>query len=136
MSIRIKKIFQNKNKKLLTFTTGGDPDLETSIKVLEMILDNGADIIKHQTHIIEDEMSFQAKKIIPSNADVSIYEIMKQCALSEVDEKKLMEHIQKRNAIFNLMIQNEYIRVFENLSQWDDWYIKKDNKILLSMMDN
>ena len=34
MSIRIQKIFQNKNKKLLTFTTGGDPNLKTSIKIL------------------------------------------------------------------------------------------------------
>ena len=46
MSKRIQKIFQNKNKKLLTFTTGGDPDLKTSIKVIEIILDNGADIIE------------------------------------------------------------------------------------------
>ena len=46
MSIRIKKIFQNPNKKLLTFTTGGDPDLKTSIKIIETILCNGADIIE------------------------------------------------------------------------------------------
>ena len=46
MSTRIQKIFQNKNKKLLTFTTGGDPDLKTSIKVIEIILDNGVDIIE------------------------------------------------------------------------------------------
>ena len=46
MSIRIQKIFQNKNKKLITFTTGGDPNLKTSIKVIETILDNGADIIE------------------------------------------------------------------------------------------
>ena len=31
---------------MLTFTTGGDPDLKTSIKVIEIILDNGADIIE------------------------------------------------------------------------------------------
>ncbi len=43
---RIKKIFQNKNKKLITFTTGGDPDLKTSIKIIETIIDNGADIIE------------------------------------------------------------------------------------------
>jgi len=46
MSIRIQKIFQNKTKKLLTFTTGGDPDLKTSIKINEIILNNGADIIE------------------------------------------------------------------------------------------
>ena len=36
--------------------------------------------------------------------------------------------------IFNLMTQDEYIRVFQNLSQWDDWYIKKDNRILQQML--
>ena len=46
MSTRIQKIFQNKNKKLLTFTTGGDPDLKTCIKIIEIILNNGADIIE------------------------------------------------------------------------------------------
>ena len=46
MSNRIQKIFQNKNKKLITFTTAGDPDLKPSIKVIEIILDNGADIIE------------------------------------------------------------------------------------------
>ena len=37
----------------------------------------GARLIKHQTHIVEDEMSQAAKKVIPGNPDVSIYEIMK-----------------------------------------------------------
>ena len=41
---------------------------------------------------------------------------------------------EKRDAIFSLMSQNEYIRVFENLSQWDDWYIKKDNRIFKDMI--
>ena len=31
------------------------------------------------------------------------------------------------------MTENEYLRVFQNLSQWDDWYIKKDNRILKEM---
>lgn len=31
------------------------------------------------------------------------------------------------------MTQDEYIRVFQNLSQWDDWYIKKDNRIFKDM---
>ena len=44
-------------------------------------IDAGAEIIKHQTHIIEDEMSNEAKSVIPGNADDSIYEIMGRCAL-------------------------------------------------------
>lgn len=52
----------------------------------------GAKLIKHQTHIVEDEMSHLAKKVIPGNADVSIYEIMENAALSEEDEYELMKY--------------------------------------------
>ena len=74
--------------------------IETAIAMADMAIDSGAEIIKHQTHIIEDEMSNEAKLVIPGNADVSIYEIMGRCALSEVDERHLMEHVQRRGAIF------------------------------------
>jgi hypothetical protein len=36
----------------------------------------------------------------------------------------------KRNNIFELMSANNYVRAFQKISQWDDWYIKKDNTIL------
>ena len=74
--------------------------LETAIKIADAAINSGAEIIKHQTHIIEDEMSDEAKLVIPSHTKDSIYDIMKRCALSEDDEKKLMDHIKKRGAIF------------------------------------
>jgi len=74
--------------------------IETAIAMADIAIDSGAEIIKHQTHIIEDEMSNEAKLVIPGNADVSIYEIMGRCALSEADERHLMEHVQQRGAIF------------------------------------
>ena len=46
MSERIKKIFEIKGKKLVTFTTGGDPDLNTSLEILKTIINNGIDIIE------------------------------------------------------------------------------------------
>jgi len=46
MSERIKKVFSDKKKKLITFVTGGDPDTETSQKILEKIVNNGSDIIE------------------------------------------------------------------------------------------
>ena len=46
MSERIKKIFEIKGKKLVTFTTGGDPDLSTSLEILKTIINNGIDIIE------------------------------------------------------------------------------------------
>ena len=46
MSNRIQKTFENKNKKLITFTTAGDPDLKTSIDIIHTIINNNADIIE------------------------------------------------------------------------------------------
>lgn len=77
---------------------GGSLDL--AINMANAAIDAGAEIIKHQTHVIEDEMSEEAKSVIPGNADISIYEIMKNCALSEQNELKLMRHIHRRGAIF------------------------------------
>ena len=74
--------------------------LETAIVMADAAIDAGAEIVKHQTHVVEDEMSDEARKVIPGNADVSIYEIMERCALSEEDELALMRHVQARDAIF------------------------------------
>ena len=46
MSDRLKKTFENKSKKLVTFTTGGDPDLETSFEILKTIINNKIDIVE------------------------------------------------------------------------------------------
>lgn len=60
----------------------------------------GVEMVKHQTHIVEDEMSGAAKKVIPGNADVSIYEIMERCALSEADELELKNYVESKGMIF------------------------------------
>lgn len=60
----------------------------------------GAEVIKHQTHVVEDEMSGAAKQVIPGNADVSIYEIMERCSLSESEELQLKHYVEQRGMIF------------------------------------
>lgn len=60
----------------------------------------GVEVVKHQTHIVEDEMSGAAKKVIPGNADVSIYEIMERCSLNEADELELKEYVENKGMIF------------------------------------
>jgi sialic acid synthase SpsE len=66
---------------------------EGSLTVAKKMVDAahraGARLIKHQTHIVEDEMSNFAKKLIPGNADISIYEIMDRCALKREEELEL-----------------------------------------------
>lgn len=74
--------------------------LKIAKEMVDAAIDAGAEVIKHQTHIVEDEMSQLAKKSIPGNADKSIYEIMAECALNESDEYELMQYTQQRGAIF------------------------------------
>ena len=50
--------------------------LDIAKQMVDAAYEAGAEIVKHQTHVVEDEMSDEAKKVIPGNADVSIYEIM------------------------------------------------------------
>jgi sialic acid synthase SpsE len=60
----------------------------------------GVEVVKHQTHIVEDEMSGAARKVVPGNATVSIYEIMQRCALSAADEKALQDYVEAKGMIF------------------------------------
>ena len=77
---------------------------EGSLEVAKQMVDaahrSGIECVKHQTHIIDDEMSNEAKQIIPGNADVSIYDIMKRCALSEKDEMELKRYVESKGMIF------------------------------------
>lgn len=60
----------------------------------------GVEVVKHQTHIVADEMSGAAKKVIPGNADVSIYEIMERCSLNEADELDLKNYVESEGMLF------------------------------------
>ena len=77
---------------------------EGSLKVAKEMVDAatraGVEMIKHQTHIVEDEMSSEAKEVIPGNANISIYDIMKRCALNEEDELELKTYVEKKGMIF------------------------------------
>lgn len=74
--------------------------LKTAFEMVDAAWRTGAEVIKHQTHVVEDEMSKEAKKVIPGNASVSIYEIMERCALNEEDEIKLKEYVESKGMIF------------------------------------
>ena len=74
--------------------------LEVAKQMVDAAAKAGAEVIKHQTNIVEDEMADAAKKVIPGNADVSIYEIMKRCALSEEDETELKRYVESKGMIF------------------------------------
>ena len=77
---------------------------EGSLVVAKQMVDAayraGVEVVKHQTHIVEDEMSSVAKQVIPGNAKVSIYEIMERCSLNEADELELKNYVESKGMIF------------------------------------
>lgn len=74
--------------------------LDIACEMIDAAASAGVEVLKHQTHVIDDEMSGAAKKVIPGNAKESIYEIMSRCALSEEDERTLKEYVESKGMIF------------------------------------
>ncbi|WP_297517240.1 N-acetylneuraminate synthase family protein [Flavobacterium sp.] len=92
-------------------------DLEVAKAMVDAAHRAGAEVVKHQTHIVADEMSGAAKKVIPGNASVSIYEIMERCALNEADEWALKSYVESKGMLF---ISTPFSRAAaERLKQFD-----------------
>ena len=74
--------------------------LNTAKEMVDSAKRAGIEVIKHQTHIVEDEMSPNAKNVIPGNSNKSIYEIMEECSLNFEEELELKNYVEKNNMIF------------------------------------
>ena len=74
--------------------------LEIAKLMVDAVVENGAKLVKHQTHIVEDEMSSSARRVIPGNSVKSIYDVMAECALSENDEHDLMRYAESKGIVF------------------------------------
>lgn len=74
--------------------------LKTAKEMVYSAYRAGARLIKHQTHIVEDEMSGAAKNVIPGNSADSIYNIMARCALSEEEELELKRYTESLGMVF------------------------------------
>ena len=74
--------------------------IDKAIYLADKAIEAGVEVIKHQTHIAEEEMSVEAKKIIPLNSDKPIFDLIKDCSLSEKNEFKLMKYVQSKKRIF------------------------------------
>ncbi len=75
-------------------------NLALAKKMIEAAANSGCEAIKHQTHFIDDEMTEDAKKIIPPNADKSIWEIMEKCSLTKDDEINLKKFTEDLGMIY------------------------------------
>lgn len=60
----------------------------------------GCEMVKHQTHFVDDEMTDEAKAIFPPNADKSIWHVMQECALGKDDEIALKNHAESLGMIY------------------------------------
>ena len=77
---------------------GGKIDIAKS-----MVLDAfkaGAEIVKHQTHFVDDEMTNDAKNIFPPNDKRSIWEIMDVCSLKPDEEIELKNFTEQLGMIY------------------------------------
>ena len=75
-------------------------DLDVAKNMVDLIASSGCECVKHQTHIIEDEMTEEAKSIFPPNADKSIWDVMKECSLTLDEEKELKKHSENLGLIW------------------------------------
>ncbi|GAA6178768.1 polysialic acid capsule biosynthesis protein SiaC [Shimia sp. NS0008-38b] len=75
-------------------------DLAVAKEMVRLAALSGCEMVKHQTHFVDDEMTEEAKQIFPPNADVSIWDVMERCALSAEDELQLMRYTEEIGMIF------------------------------------
>ena len=74
--------------------------LEVAKEMVDAAARAGARIVKHQTHVVDDEMAPCAKQVKPGNADISIYEVMSKAALNADEEKQLKEYVEAKGMVF------------------------------------
>ena len=75
-------------------------DINIAKEMVDAAAEVGCEIVKFQSHVVEDEMSHHAKETIPGNADISIYEIMADCALTEKEEIEIKAYTESKGMIF------------------------------------
>ena len=75
-------------------------DLNVAKQLVLAAAQAGCEIVKHQTHFVDDEMTPEAKQIIPPNAEISIWEIMENSALSQQDEMALKAYAEALGMIY------------------------------------
>ncbi len=73
-------------------------DYKKALKMIDDAALAGAECVKFQCHVIEDEMI--PNSVIPGNADESIWDIMSRCALSEEEEIRLKAYTESKGMVY------------------------------------
>jgi N-acetylneuraminate synthase len=101
--IKIKKRFLNQsNEPLIVAEIGINHfgSLKTAKKLVLKAKESGAEAVKVQIHLPDEEMSEESKKISPGNSNLSIYDVIKKNSLSLKDESLLRKFIKEKNLIY------------------------------------
>lgn len=75
-------------------------DLEVAKAMVAAARSAGCEMVKHQTHFVEDEMTDEAKRIFPPNAKKSIWDVMEECALTRDEELTLKQYAESLGMIY------------------------------------
>lgn len=74
--------------------------MQKAKKMIDDAYKSGAECVKFQSHVMDDEMTTEAKKVIPGNANESIWDIMKKCSFSEEQEIELKKYTESLGMIY------------------------------------
>jgi N-acetylneuraminate synthase len=75
--------------------------LDVAKHMVSLAARSGCEIVKHQTHFVEDEMTAEAKDVLPPNAGgKSIWQVMEESALSADDEIALKTYAEDLGLIY------------------------------------
>jgi len=75
-------------------------DLNKAYQMIDDAHSVGCECVKFQCHVIEDEMSFEARKVFPENADKSIWDIMASAQLTLEEEIDLKRYVESKNMMY------------------------------------
>tara|TARA_Y100000589_G_scaffold331899_1_gene387795 strand:- start:2208 stop:3254 length:1047 start_codon:yes stop_codon:yes gene_type:complete len=118
LSVNIENIqISNQTKPVLIAEIGinHEGSLKIAKEMAQLAVENGADIIKHQTHIVEDEMSIEANQFEVDYLKKSIFSLMKECALSKEEEIELKYFVEKE--LKSLYLSTPFSRSAANFLQ-------------------
>ena len=74
--------------------------LSVAMDMVRLAAAAGCECVKHQTHFVGDEMSEEARAIVPPNAGESIWDLMERCALGRDEEVRLKEYAESLGLIY------------------------------------
>ena len=94
------RIIDNNHKPFVIAEIGinHEGNFKKAIKMVDDAYKSGAECVKFQCHIIEDEMI--ENDVIPGNAKESIWSIIKRCSLTLQEEVKIKKYVESLRMIY------------------------------------